>query len=116
MEYHGPFSVTYSDEVLNYGTPVGVPLFPVQLLESALLLVMFALLIVLYFKTHRAGMCSAVYLYTYAVTRFVLEYFRGDKERGSFLALSTSQIISLLIVIAVTVVIAVNRKRQKAAE
>ena len=43
MEYHGPLSVTYSEEVLNMGTPVEVPLFPVQLLEAALLVLLFML-------------------------------------------------------------------------
>ena len=37
----------------------------------------------------------------YAIIRFVLEYLRADAARGSFLFLSTSQWISILIVIAV---------------
>lgn len=111
MKYDGPFSITYAEGVLNYGTPVGVPLFPVQLLEAGLLFVLFLSLIFVYFKGKKLGECTAVYLYAYSVIRFILEYFRGDKERGSLLAFSTSQIISILIIIAVTVVVLIMRKR-----
>ena len=116
MEYDGPFSHTYHEEVLNMSTPIGVPLFPVQLFEAAMLLLLFVPMLILYFrkKPEQTGICGAVYLYAYAVIRFVLEYFRGDKERGSFLAFSTSQIISILIIAFVTVFIIVIRKKNKA--
>ena len=38
-----------------------------------------------------------LYAFVYAVMRFVLEFFRGDEERGGVAFLSTSQIISVLI-------------------
>ena len=116
MKYDGLLSYTYSEGVLNASTPVGVPLFPVQLFEAGMLLLLFVPMLVLYFKKkpEQTGICGAVYLYAYAVIRFVLEYFRGDKERGSFLAFSTSQIISLLIIAFVTVFIIVLRKKNKA--
>ena len=43
----------------------------------------------------------SIYLIAYAIIRFVLEYLRADAARGSFLFLSTSQWISILMVIAV---------------
>ncbi len=112
MKYDGPLSITYGEEVLNFGTPVGVPLFPVQLLESALLLVLFAVLMFVYFKAKNWGVCTVSYLYAYSAIRFILEYFRGDKERGSLFAFSTSQIISILIIVAVTVSVVLIRKRR----
>lgn len=116
MEYHGPLSITYQEGVLNASTPIGVELFPVQLLEASLLLLLFVPMLVLYFKKKETstGICGAVYLYAYAVIRFILEYFRGDKERGSLLAFSTSQIISILIIAFVTVFIIMVRKKNKA--
>lgn len=116
MEYDGPLSITYHEGVLNASTPVGVPLFPVQLLEAGMLLLLFVPMLIVYFKKkpESTGICGAVYLYAYAVIRFVLEYFRGDKERGSLLAFSTSQIISILIIAFVTVFILVVRKKNKA--
>ena len=41
----------------------------------------------------------AAYVITYSVGRFFLEYFRGDLERGSVGALSTSQFIALFTVL-----------------
>lgn len=114
MEYDGPLSYTYSEGVLNASTPIGVPLFPVQLFEAGLLLLLFVPMLIIYFKTERTGICGAIYLYAYAVIRFILEYFRGDKERGSLLAFSTSQIISILIIVFVTVFIIMVRKKNKA--
>ncbi len=114
MEYDGPLSFTYSEGVLNASTPIGVPLFPVQLFEAGLLLLLFVPMLIVYSKTKRTGICGAIYLYAYAVFRFILEYFRGDKERGSLLAFSTSQIISILIIAFVTVFIIMVRKKNKA--
>lgn len=116
MEYDGPLSYTYSEGVLNASTPIGVPLFPVQLLEASILLLLFVPMLIVYFKKkpEQTGICGAIYLYAYAVVRFILEYFRGDKERGSFLAFSTSQIISLLIITFVTIFIIMVRKKNKA--
>ncbi len=45
------------------------------------------------------GLSSTVlYLGTYSVLRFVLEFFRGDAIRGAWMGLSTSQWISLGVV------------------
>lgn len=52
----------------------------------------------------------ALYLMFYSAGRFVLEYFRGDLERGSVGALSTSQFISVFTFI-LGVVIFVARTR-----
>lgn len=116
MRYDGAFSYTYSEGVLNANTPIGVPLLPVQLIEAASLLILFVPMLIIYFKKkpEQTGICGAIYLYAYAVIRFILEYFRGDKERGSFLAFSTSQIISILIIIFVTIFIIMVRKKNKA--
>ncbi len=97
IEYDGVLSFTYS---LSAGlTPLGVPLLPIQLIESVLLFVLFAVLIVLLSKLSANGIIFKIYLISYSVMRFVLEFFRGDAERGAFLMLSTSQWVSILIVL-----------------
>ena len=40
-----------------------------------------------------------LYLAIYAVGRFILEFFRGDTYRGIWFGVSTSQIISILILL-----------------
>ncbi len=109
MPYDGPFCWVYTDSIGN--PPLGVPLFPIQLLEAALLMILFIVLVILYFKRVSHGTIAAVYLCTYAVMRFILEYFRGDAVRGGLWVLSTSQIISLLILIAVGVIVYIRKKR-----
>lgn len=96
MEYHGPFSVVYPNGSLG-GAPAGVELFPVQLAESGLNLILWAVLLLVYRKTARPWLTSGLYLVCYGVIRFILEYFRGDLIRGHFGALSSSQFISVFI-------------------
>lgn len=76
-------------------TPIDTPLFPIQLVEAALLLILFFVLLSVYLHRARTGFVTTLYLAAYAVLRFTLEWFRGDAERGCFLLLSTSQWISL---------------------
>lgn len=47
--------------------------------------------------SHRTDSQLMIYLMDYALLRFVLEFFRGDRIRGGFAALSTSQWISLIL-------------------
>lgn len=79
----------------------GVPRFPVQLVEAGVNLVLFLLLRNRLLKGKLKDRLLAVYLSTYPVCRFVLEYFRGDEVRGFVGIFSTSQLISLLLLIAV---------------
>jgi phosphatidylglycerol:prolipoprotein diacylglycerol transferase len=54
------------------------PVHPVQLYEAALNLGIYALLVVAYRRPHRDGRITALYLLTYPVVRFTLEFLRGD--------------------------------------
>lgn len=73
----------------------GVTRLPVQLYESAFELVLFVVLWQLLRKGLLKGRLLLVYLLTYSVGRFVLEFWRGDDYRGFVLGLSTSQFISI---------------------
>ena len=46
------------------------------------------------------GQVAGLYLVCYSVGRFVLEFFRGDLERGNVGSLSTSQFIAIFTAIA----------------
>lgn len=81
----------------------GVARFPVQLLESALLFALFFLLAALFRLGALRGKLLALYLAVYAVLRFLLEFLRGDAIRGVYFGLSTSQWISLAILLALGV-------------
>jgi len=95
------WAVTFTHPEANsvVGTPLGVPLHPTQLYEAgAELLILVALL-----ATERRGRVFAgrtfwLYMLLYAVSRFVIEFYRGDPRGFVFDgALSTSQAISVAL-------------------
>lgn len=77
----------------------GVRRFPVQLVEMSLNFGLFFLLLYLLQKGRAKGRLLQLYLLIYPIYRFVLEFFRGDDYRGFLFGLSTSQIISILILL-----------------
>ena len=95
--------------------PVGVKLLPTQLFESAFcLLLFFALMAVKRkHKDLKTGVLTIIYLFSYGTFRFLIEFIRGDEARRSFLTLSTSQWISLVLVIFGVVYSAILNKKSK---
>jgi phosphatidylglycerol---prolipoprotein diacylglyceryl transferase len=96
-----PWAVTFTDPAAraNVGTPLGVPLHPTQIYESLAGLGILALLLATEKKGRPfAGRTFWLYMLLYGVSRFVIEFFRGDERGIVFGVLSTSQFISLLIV------------------
>lgn len=99
VEYHGVFAVTFPESNIG-GAPSGEELLPVQLIEAALNIVLWAVLFIIYRRTSRRWLTSGLYLTCYGVMRFILEFFRGDLIRGSVFFLSWSQFISIFAVAA----------------
>lgn len=96
--------------------PHDITLFPVQLLEAGLNLILF---FVLYYGISRVENKISLlgfYLICYGVIRFITEFFRYDAERGSWLIFSTSQWISLLVVPCGIVLMIRQYKRYKARQ
>ena len=88
------YGIAFTDSISSAN---GIPYFPIQLVSSALNLVFFVLLIIFERKHHKEGYTVYAYLATYAIGRFIIEFFRGDTVRGFFLGVSTSQWISIII-------------------
>jgi phosphatidylglycerol:prolipoprotein diacylglycerol transferase len=99
------------------GVPLGVKLHPVQLYESAVCLVLFAILVWLERRRHRDGDVIIAYTVLYAIARFVLEFFRGDADRGFVFggALSTSQFIGLSMCIIAAAALVFRKSRRVAS-
>ena len=89
----------------------GVPYFPIQLVCSACDLALFFFLLWFEKRRHREGKTLPCYLAVYAVGRFIIEFFRGDEVRGFVLGLSTSQWISLAVLIVLGALALRRRKR-----
>lgn len=103
-----------------YGIPCGwgvrmlqspdIVRFPVQLLESICDFLIFIGIYIYQKKSKDGNHALEIYLCAYAICRFVLEFFRGDTVRGLWMfGISTSQIISVLILL---VLLVVNCKRK----
>lgn len=96
--YSGIGAVTYQNSLF---APNNQPMFPVQSIEAVLNFIIAIILLVLI--NRYAVKCGLkVYLIIYSIMRFVLEFFRYDNvERGFWGGISTSQYISLTIIIIV---------------
>jgi phosphatidylglycerol:prolipoprotein diacylglycerol transferase len=95
-----PWAITFTNPAAadNAGTPLGVPLHPTQLYEAGAELLILGLLL----GTERRGKQFPGrtfwgYILLYAISRFIIEFYRGD-PRGMIGPLSTSQFISVLLV------------------
>ena len=92
------FGFTYTRALVPEAN--GVSRFPVQLLESLLCLLLF---LAMYFLIKRRLLCGKLvpfYFISYGIIRFSLEFLRGDEIRGRWLIFSTSQWISIVLIIA----------------
>jgi len=95
MQYNGLGKIMYDHSLF---APNHVYLFPIQLTEAVGNLLIAAIL--LYYINQKGGKKGLeLYLLLYGILRFILEFFRGDARRGLFFGLSTSQYISLAILL-----------------
>ena len=108
-----PWAITFHSEFAaqNVGTPLNIPLHPTQLYEAGAEL----LILILLLATERRGRPFPGrtfwgYMFLYSVSRFIIEFYRGD-PRGMVGAFSTSQFVSLLIVPLSLVMLVVLSRR-----
>lgn len=94
------WAVTFSDPVAaaNVGTPLQIPLHPTQLYDAGAEALILAFLLL----TERRGKPFPgrtfwLYMLVYAISRFIIEFYRGD-ERGVVFGMSTSQFVSVILV------------------
>ena len=118
IEYHGLFAIHYDESHINPGVNDGIndySRFPVQLLEAVIELIIFIILLLIYIKKEDKYSLTCIYLLSYAVIRFADEFLRGDELRGFWGPLSTSQWISIAIIIGVIIYLLVRRTRKAQA-
>jgi phosphatidylglycerol:prolipoprotein diacylglycerol transferase len=92
------FTNPYSHETV--GVPLMIRLHPTQIYEALASLIIFVALWQWLKRKRFDGQVFILYLVLYSCTRFLMENWRGDPERGFVLGglLSTSQFISVLLV------------------
>jgi phosphatidylglycerol:prolipoprotein diacylglycerol transferase len=111
IETSGPFNIVFHE---SHFAPNGVPLLPTQLISSGLNFLNFFVLIYFAKRKKADGQVAALYLIFYSIGRFILEFFRGDLIRGSVGRWSTSQFISIFIVIFGIAVYIISAKKASA--
>lgn len=94
--------------------PNEVKLVPTQLLSAAFDIGLFAVLLFIDKKKKAHGQVAGAYLVLYSIGRFIIEFFRGDLERGSVGALSTAQFIAIFLCAAGVVIFLWAGKRKNA--
>jgi phosphatidylglycerol:prolipoprotein diacylglycerol transferase len=111
-----PWGITFHNEFAaqNVGTTLGIPLHPTQLYEAGAELLILAVLLLTEKKGRPyPGRTFWSYMLLYGISRFVIEFYRGD-VRGTIdllsMSLSTSQFVSILIVPVSLVMLALLRR------
>lgn len=107
---HSRIGFTYTNNPIAEAN--GITRFPVQLLEAVFNFLLF-LLLNHFFKTEKyKNKLIYIYLLVYAMGRFFIEFLRGDAYRGIWLFLSTSQIISIIIILVILFKYFLNKRRK----
>ena len=109
-----PWAITFTNPAAaaNVGTPLGIPLHPTQLYEAGAELLILVFLLV-WERRGRPfpGRTFWTYMLLYGVSRFVIEFYRGDSRGMVFDALSTSQFVSIVLVpLAVAMLVILSRR------
>jgi phosphatidylglycerol:prolipoprotein diacylglycerol transferase len=95
-----PWAITFTNPLAaaNVGTPLGIPLHPTQLYEAGAALVIVTVLLTTEKRGRPfAGRTFWSYMFLYAVSRYIIEMYRGDPRGTVFGVFSTSQFISVLL-------------------
>ena len=97
IPYDGPFAVRFHEDSF---APSDIDLFPVQLLEAIVLLII-ALVCWLISRKKDGMQAIDAYFLMYGSARFFIEILRyDDLERGGFWYMSTSQWVSIALIVA----------------
>jgi phosphatidylglycerol:prolipoprotein diacylglycerol transferase len=114
-----PWAITFTNPLAaaNVGTPLNIPLHPTQLYEAGAELLILVLLLATEKKGRRfAGRTFWAYMFLYAVSRYVIEIYRGDPRGMVFDTFSTSQFISLILApLAIVMLVRLSRRSPEPA-
>jgi len=94
------FGILYPVTTLAYHTYGSQPLWPAEIWEGQLDIVIFALLLMFRTTNHAKGQAFALYAMLYSIVRFFLEYLRGDYSNLVFGLFKSAQMTSLIVFLA----------------
>ncbi len=105
--YCGIFAVSTTFDIGNS------TYFPIQAIEALLNILIMTALLIYTKKERRKYSVLSFYLIMYSILRFILEFYRGDAIRGKYLLFSTSQWISLILLLFSVIIMIKNSYKQK---
>jgi len=111
-----PISLTFSDpgSTAYYYYP-STPLHATQAYNMVNAVIMFFVLYLIYRKRKFFGQVTSCFLIYYGVTRFFIEFLRGDADRGVYFndMISTGQIVMVIAFVAGIIMYHLTKKRSK---
>lgn len=111
------FGIIYPTTTLAYRTYGAQPLWPAEVWECQLDIVIFALLLIFRSTNYVKGQCFALYVMLYSAARFFLEYFRGDYPELVFGIFKSAQMTGVIAFsIALIIFIALGLRKGKTDE
>jgi len=109
-----PWAISFHDSnaFATSGTPLGVSLHPTQLYEAGAEALILAFLLAFERRGRPfPGRTFWSYMLLYGVSRFIIEFYRGDPRGTVFDALSTSQFVSVILVpLSVVMLVLLSRR------
>lgn len=93
----GGFGMVYPPGTLAYATYGSSPLWPAEVWEGQLDVVIFALLLIFRAFNHAKGQAVCLYMMLYSGARFGLEFLRGDYAEPYLGSLTSAQTTSLAL-------------------
>jgi phosphatidylglycerol---prolipoprotein diacylglyceryl transferase len=115
-----PWAIIFTSPLAqaNVGTPLGVPLHPTQIYEAAAeLLILIFLLATEKKGRYFPGRTFWSYMFLYALSRYIIEIYRGDPRGMVFGVMSTSQFISVVLApLSIAMLIWLSRTRPETPE
>jgi phosphatidylglycerol:prolipoprotein diacylglycerol transferase len=119
-----PWGVIFKNKYASdlTGVPLGIPLHPTQLYESALNFLNFFVLFLILKKKRFDGQVFSFYIINYSIIRYIVEFYRGDhpdkaflfRNSSPYLSLSVPQLFCILGLIAGVTLLLILRKRKSA--
>lgn len=91
------FGILYPETTLAFRTYGSQPLWPAEVWEGQLDMVIFALLLMFRCTKHAKGQCFALYVFLYSAARFCLEFLRGDYTEKVLGLMTSAQATSSLL-------------------
>ncbi len=93
----GDFGIIYPEGTLARQTYGIQPLWPAEVWEGQIDVIIFALLLIFRTTSHAKGQVFLLYATLYSIARFFLEYLRGDYVEALAFGLKSAQVTSLIV-------------------